>query len=412
MQLRSFFTVAGFAIGLIVISWSAIAQNAVLPGQTVAETQQALRAAEAQAKAAMNRAAALQKRSDKAVKRADKARGDIKAMAARVQESEARIAAARARITILDTLQQAQSRRLAKRQEPVIRLTAALQQLSRRPTALALVKPGSLEETVRVRALMASIKPQVDDLSQELREDIARSRLLRKQAEQAAASLRGSRQRLEDRRLALARLETAARLESRELTGGAQLEEDRAIALGENARDLDDLIGRITASGSLREELAALDGPRLRPDRPELSTVVGGAGTSRRTGRRRTGRPAYILPVVGTLVTGFGETSESGVTARGITVRAGDAAQIIAPAQSRVAYAGDYRGFGRIIILEHDGGWTTLITGLQRIDAAVGDEIAQGAPIGRAPSGAGEDIIIELRRNGQPVDVATLIAAQ
>ncbi|MEM1133825.1 MAG: peptidoglycan DD-metalloendopeptidase family protein [Pseudomonadota bacterium] len=407
-MVRPFILCVVIGIALMAISWSAIAQNAVLPGQTVAETQKALRAAEAQAKAALERAETLQKRADSASKRADKARGDIQAMAARVQESEARIAAANARISILDTLQLAQKRRLAAKQEPMIKLTAALQQLSRRPTALALVKPGSLEETVRVRALMASIRPQVEDMSQELREDIERSRTLRQQAEKAATTLRASRQKLEDRRLALARLETAARLESRELTGGAQLEEDRAIALGEDARDLDDLIDRITVSSTIREELAALDGPRLRPDRPELSTVVGkGTATP-----RRAGRPAYMLPVVGTVTTGFGEVSESGVTARGITIRAGDAAQIIAPARARVAYAGDYRGFGEIIILEHDGGWTTLITGLAAINAEVGDDLSQGAPIGRAPAGEGGDIMIELRRNGQPVDVATLIAAQ
>ncbi|MEO1046074.1 MAG: peptidoglycan DD-metalloendopeptidase family protein [Pseudomonadota bacterium] len=408
MTARYLLAIALTATGFAAASWSAIAQNAVLPGQSVAETRQAMEAAEAQAKAALERAEALQDRADKAVRKADRAKADIQVMAARVQESEARIAAAEARIAIIDRLKQAQERRLARRQEPVIRLTAALQQLSRRPTALALVKPGSLEETVRVRALMASIRPQVDALSQELRDDIARSRLLREQAEEAAALLRDARQRLEDRRLALARLETRARLESRELTGGAQLEEDRAIALAENARDLDELIDRITVSGSLREQLAALDGPRLRPDRPELSTVVTGANRA----ARRSTRPAYVVPVIGALITGFGEVSDSGVTARGITIRAGDAAQIVAPASSRVAYAGNYRGFGKIIILEHDGGWTTLITGLGKVDAAVGDDIAQGTPIGRAPAGEGGDIIIELRRNGQPVDVATLIAAQ
>lgn len=396
------------AIILTAISWSAVAQNIVLPGQTIEETRSAMRAAETQAQAAQQRAEKLQQRAGRANREADRARADVQAMAARVQESEARIAVARGRVSIIDRLKQAQERRLARRQEPVIRLTAALQQLSRRPTALALVKPGSLEETVRVRALIASIRPQVDALSEEVRADIERSQTLRKDAQKAAAALETSRQRLEERRLALARLETKARIESRELTGGAQLEEERALALAENARDLDDLIDRIAVSGNLREQLAALDGPRLRPSRPALSAVPG-------TGNavpRRSSRPAYVLPVVGILTQGFGEISDSGVTARGITIRASDAAQVVAPAAARVAYAGDYRGFGEIVILEHDGGWTTLITGMEKIDAEVGDEVSQGTPLGRAPGGDGADIIVELRRDGQPVDVATLIAAQ
>src|SRR3546814_21159363 len=67
--------------------------------------------------------------------------------------------AAQARIAIVARMQRAQNVRLAERQEPIARLTAALQMLSRRPTATALVQPGSISDLVHLGAVLASVLP-------------------------------------------------------------------------------------------------------------------------------------------------------------------------------------------------------------------------------------------------------------
>ncbi|WP_155645878.1 murein hydrolase activator EnvC family protein, partial [Erythrobacter donghaensis] len=84
-------------------------------------------------------------------------------------------------------------------------------------------------------------------------------------------------------------------------------------------------------------------------------------------------------------------------------------AQLVAPADGRIAFAGAYRGFGQIVIIEHVGGWTSLITGLARTRLKVGERIAQGDPIGRAADNRPR-ITVELRRNGRPIDIAALIS--
>jgi septal ring factor EnvC (AmiA/AmiB activator) len=118
-------------------------------------------------------------------------------------------------------------------------------------------------------------------------------------------------------------------------------------------------------------------------------------------------RLAYILPVAGRIVTGFGEASSGGgLRARGITLATRPGAQVVAPAAGRVAFAGRYEGYGRIVILEHDGGWTTLVTGLAATAPAVGDTLVQGAPLGVA----GRTIGVELRRAGEPVDVLAVVS--
>jgi len=145
------------------------------PVNLLEQERTALARALADAKAAARRSATLEKQADSAVAEADKARAEARVVASRVQQAEAEIAAAEARVKIIATLQRAQRARLAARQQPLARLTAALQSMARRPTMLALVQPGSIDDLVRVRAVLATTLPRVEAETAVLRKDIARS---------------------------------------------------------------------------------------------------------------------------------------------------------------------------------------------------------------------------------------------
>lgn len=402
MRRRSL-AMTSIAGALVMLSLPGSAAPVVRNVDLLEQERAALARSLADARAASRRSRQLERQAADAVEAADRARREARALASRVQEAEAEIAAAEARVKIIATLQRAQKARLAKRQQPLVRLTAALQSLARRPTVLALVQPGSIDDMVRVRAVLATTLPRVEAETALLRKDIARSADLAVQATRAARLQREGQRELAVRRAALARQEAQSRAQSRQLASTSRLEEERALGLGERARDLDALVSDIEASGTLRERLAALDGPVLRPPRPQESQVVENAPT-----RVRSGRPAYRLPLMGPIVAGFGEVAASGVRSRGLTIAARPGAQLIAPAEGRVGFVGPYRGFGQIVIIEHVGGWTSLITGMQRTGLQVGERVAQGDPIGRA----GENrprITVELRRNGRPIDIAALI---
>jgi septal ring factor EnvC (AmiA/AmiB activator) len=111
---------------------------------------------------------------------------------------------------------------------------------------------------------------------------------------------------------------------------------------------------------------------------------------------------AGILPVAGRLLSGFGEASDTGPQ-RGIVLAPAGGAQIVAPAGGRIAFAGPYRGYGHIVIITHDGGWSSLVTGLGRIDVAVGEAVVPGGPLGVAEPGHPR-VMVELRKNGTPVN--------
>jgi len=401
MAVRTLMLAAALAGSAVALS-AAAADPAPQAGSIAAE-RAAMRRALDQAEAAGKRSAALARRAQAADADAERARREAQAVAARIQQAEAQIDAAEARVAIIAALERAQAAQLARRQEPIVRLTAALQTLARRPVALSLVQPGSLDDMVRVRAVLATVLPRIRARTRALRAEIARSKQLRRAATGAAALLRQSRAALDTERAALAKLETRHRAESRALAGNARLEEERALGLGEAARDIGDLVDRIEAGGAVRDRLAALDGPMLRPGSPG-----GATGLPRRVARAAPRQPAYRLPVVGAVVTGLGEVSASGVRARGLTIATRPAAQAVAPAPGRIAFAGPYRGFGRIIIIEHEGDWTSLITGLAATSVRLGEQVEQGDPIGRAGTDRPQ-VTVELRRAGRPVDIVPLL---
>jgi len=365
-----------------------------------AEAEAALARATREGKLADARAQKLTAEAEAATEAAEKTASEAAALAARIQQAEAGIEAARARLAIAKDQRAKLTARLAAKQAPTARLAAALQTAARRPLALAALQPGSLEDVVHVRAVMASAVPQIRARTAALRADLDRGRALEAEAAKALAASRSGESELLQRRAQLAALEQQQRLASRTAKGAALREAERALALAEEARDLDGLVGKLGEVAALRDELAALPGPVLRP--ADLSAALPPEPAPAPSASAPP--PAdFQLPVQGRTLVGFGAKRASGLASTGLTLAPTQGAQVVAPARGRVAFAGAYKGFGRIVIIEHAGGWTSLVTGLERVDVAVGDAVIGGSPVGRAAGGA-SPVTVELRQGGKPVN--------
>jgi septal ring factor EnvC (AmiA/AmiB activator) len=367
-------------IALLAGGWAA-AQEAGAP--TLGEAQR-------EAAAARRRSDLLERQAQRATGEAARANAAAGALAARIEAAEADITGAEARIALIERLSAEQRARLAAGQGSLIRLTAALQTMARRPPALALVKPGSLDEVVHVRALLASSLPAIRARTAGVRAEMARGEALRRRASEAVVQLSASRQDLQQRRLALARFERGQRSRSASLMQSAVQESDRALAFGEEARDLAALAGTRAFQASLARRLAGLPGPALRPGDPGVSPPP----------------VRYLLPVEGRLVTGTGEISDSGVHARGLTFAAPVGTPAVAPRPGRIAFAGAVRGYGQVVIIDHGGGWTTTVTDLTALAVKRGDPVRARQPLGRVADG---EVTVELRKDGRPVPITLLL---
>lgn len=394
---------AAAAAGAIVLAGQSVSRVGALavldPAVDATQAQQDMIAARREGDLARRRAEALEKKARGASEQLEKTAREAAAVAARIQETEAGIIAQQAKLRLIGSERAALRQRLAVRQAPLARLTGSLQLLSRRPPILAMLRPGSVQDTVYLRALLDTMLPQVQRRTAGLRAEIERGRALETQALTARAELATTESQMSVRRNQLAVLETRQRLASRQASGVAAREAEHALALAETARDLGDLVDQMGRQGALREQLSALPGPIMRPDRPEDARVI----EASRFDAPPEGLASYMLPITGRIVTGFGEVLPGQAPSRGISLATRAHAQVVSPAPGRVAYAGSYSGFGRIVIIEHDGGWTSLVTGLSELDVAVGDGIVAGSPLGE--TGAGDPRVqVELRHAGVPVN--------
>ncbi len=335
-------------------------------------------------------AAALE--TDAAARAAAEQRG----LAARVTAAEAGLAAAELRARIVARQLAARRGALAAEQAPLARLLAAIQSLTMRPAAAAVAQPGSVDDLVHLRAVLATTLPAIRARTAEVREQVAGTKALCARAIAAAAALRSGRARLDTERGVLAAAERQHRARAAELGRGALSESDRALALGEAARDLVERLAEQGRGQAVVERLARLPAPLPR------DVPAGQAMPPPRPG-------LYRLPVAGRLLTGFGEISEAGVRSRGLTLAARPGAAVVAPAGGVVRYAAPFRRYGAIIIIDHGGGWSSLVTGLAALKVTVGQSVAAGTPLGAAGGGEEAHVTVELRRKGQPVDAAALI---
>lgn len=389
--MRFWFILSAFAFTPLAVAGGLMAQG---NSRSLDSQQQALRDAKAKAAAAERRSEFLRQEASNAANAADRIVAQRAVLAAEIDAAAAQIDAANARIAIISRRQRAQRAQLGQDSEPVLRLNAALQQMTGKPTALMMAQPGQRTDYIHLRAVMATVQPEITRRTSALRQQIAVQNELGAQELVALKSLNDARSRLRSRRASLAMLEGSVRGKAGDFSADAAIEFEQAIAQGERARDIVSNIDTLRLSSEKAAALAALDGPSLRS-----GTVTKGAAVGR----------AYLIPDRGEVIFGFSELNPTGYRERGLRLSLPPSSAVTAPAGGRVTYAGTYRSFGQIVIIEHGGGWTTLVTNLESLVVAKGATVAQSAVLGRARSDRPE-ITLELRRNGRVMDIAAFVS--
>ena len=88
-----------------------------------------------------------------------------------------------------------------------------------------------------------------------------------------------------------------------------------------------------------------------------------------------------------------------------MTIKARAGAHVIAPFDGTVLFAGPFKNYGQLLIIDNGNNYLTLLAGMERIDTNVGQEVLAGEPIGQMKE-SNPDLYIEIRKDGQPVDPA------
>jgi murein hydrolase activator len=350
---------------------------------------------------------------------------------ARTQALEGRIAALESRLDGLKTSEMAIRRSLDGRRGLITEVLAALQRMGRRSPPAVVVRPEDMLEAVRASIMLGAVVPELrqeievlaSDLTElvRLREKIAADR---KTISGELAELAGERQRLASLVAARQQRETAA-------SGDAEKERREAETLAKDLRSVRDLVERIekdiAAVGRNYEEARRLGDSQTREQRERMAALAlkDPARLAPKIAFADT-RGFLALPASGSQIRAFGASDGFGGTSRGISLSTRPKALVSAPVDAWVAFAGPFRSFGHLLILNAGGGYYLLLAGMQRIDVSAGQFVLAGEPVavmGEVPeaeiSAAGKIstgneqaattigqpvLYVEFRKDGTPFD--------
>ena len=363
------------------------------PVQPAAETADAaLIRARAEAEQAAKRLAGLEAQARKAGDEAERLHAEQLAAAAAIEEAEARISESSASLRLARVRVALAEQRLAKRRAPLAALLAGLATMGRQPPLLTLADHGSVDEMVRVRALLHTTMPVIQRRSAALSAEVSQRRKLASAANSARDELSRDRERLAERQREFAAFEAKASVRAARLAGEAFGATDRVLASGEALEAAGSDAERLRQGRKAAVELITLD---FAPPRP----MRGDSPYS-------TADFAYSVPVTAPLVDGLGSINSSGIVSRGLAFVTARGAEVIVPADGTIAFAAPFRGQDGLVIINHGGGWTSLLLGVAS-DRPRGTRVKRGERLGRALGPVG----VELRRGAVPVSPALIAAS-
>lgn len=300
-----------------------------------------------------------------------------------IQSAEERATQLEINIERLEVVEAKTISNLSRRRQEMSTLLATLQRLSKRPPALALLKPGEAVDTARSAKLLGSILPQIENKAALLKNELVALLDVKQELSRDRESLRAtlvtlSRQQRDIKKLQKAR-EQAARYALKEASKQAKA----ASKLIQKATDLKDLIAKIEKAAKMKR----------------AAEMAGKAAIS--TGFSLA-KGMLTMPAKGKISKYFGSPLRVGKS-KGIRVKTRSEAQVIAPFDGEVVFSGPFRDYGQILIISHGDGYHSLLAGMDDIFGEVGEWILAGEPVGEMEKvekkKKAAELYIELRYN-------------
>lgn len=335
-------------------------------------------------------------------------------IAAKVQESETAVSATEERLQEIGQRQDEVRISLDSRRGLLIELLAALERMGRQPPPAVLVSPEDALGAVRSAMLLGAVLPGVRVETEALVSDLEELNRLKDDAAGERTRLVSRTDELRSQREELAALTEAKRESIAESEDALAATRQRVKELAEEAEGVQELISRLDKeieiargkTGRADRQLTAEEAREAMGNMARLAPAIPFAQTVGLLPR----------PVSGPVVREFGQADEYGDVARGINIATRSAAQVVSPADGHVVFAGPFRSYGELLIVDAGGGYHLLLAGMNKIGVEVGQFVLAGEPVGamgelrlasaeESSVGRKQPVLyVEFRKDGRSID--------
>lgn len=379
--------------------------GAAFADQVPAAAKQNLNQIEKQINAEKSAAEQARARAEIMAREIDSLQDDLVSAADAVQRHEAQVQALQSRLKALERLREHKTHDLREGREKFGRVLAAMQRIAQFPPEALIAQPMQPADTVRTAILLRAAVGQIDRQATIIRDELEFLGKARTEIAERERALGESTELLDRERRRLGALMSRKKVLKRRADKDAVEAEQRMAALADQAQTLRELLQGIARERARSETAAPKEGAQAAPKSASVHRALRPFSKA---------RGALNMPVVGRISGHYGEKTESGLSRKGLTIATPPEAQVTATYDGSVVYAGKFRGYGLLLIIEHGEGYHSLLAGMTRIDVEQGQQVLAGEPVGvMEKSGSGQPILyVELRRDGQPINPMPWLAAR
>jgi septal ring factor EnvC (AmiA/AmiB activator) len=337
---------------------------------------------------------------------------DLIDTASRLRGVEAKIAATETRLKSLDDNERNMRKSLDGRRAVIGEVLAALQRIGHRPPPALIASPEDALQAVRTAMLLGAVLPEMRQQVEALANDLAELLNIRKIIAAERIRLNAEIASLGSESARMTALIEQRQKQQAESEKALEAERSRASGLARQVDNLKDLIAKLEqgldpAIRDAREAARSDSRPALSAFRDPGRLVPAAAFASL--------RGQVPIPVNGVKLKQFGASDGSGGQEKGLSIATRAGAQVTAPADGWVVYAGPFRSYGQLLILNVGGGYHVLLAGMDRISVDLGQFVLTGEPVAIMGSsshiaailatGSSQPVLyIEFRKDGIPVD--------
>ena len=352
---------------------------------------------------------------------------DMIASAKQIQNSEEKISRMESELETLRADLKKAEENFVVEDDNLIKTLSALQNLALKPTEALFVQPLTPVEIIRSAMLLREAVPYLQENAARIREDLEKIEAQKNLVEKQVARIIRQKKILEkehEQMKALVQRKSKIRnaVEIKSVKAKKKVEQ-----LASQANDLRDLLNKLEKQRQekLRRqeeerrrlaELKAAEARRTAEETKKLEEkqradlIKFKPEVINEVGENFVKAKGHLLrPARGPVVTAYGEQMSKGVTSKGIIIKTRSQAQVISPYDGTVIFAGPFRGYGNLIIIEHGQGYLSLLAGLEEVDCELGQMLLAGEPVGQMPESGDARLYVELRKDNHPVNPLTWI---
>jgi len=334
------------------------------------------------------------------------------ATAGRLRVAENHIAGTEARLKKLADNERAIRQSLDGRRAIIIEILAALERIGRRPPPAVITAPEDALTSVRTAMLLGAVLPEMRGEAEALAADLLELARVRNEMKLEREALGRDVAAFSDDQQRMSLLVQERQKKQAEAEKALDSQRQHIAQLARQADNLKDLIAK------LERDSAARPGAEKPPTPPEGKPNFAALKDPGRLAPAiafASAKGALPLPVNGIRIRDFGSPDGLGGTEKGLWIASRAAAQVTAPCDGWVVYAGPFRSYGQLLILNAGGGYHILLAGMERISVDPGQFVLTGEPVavmGGGPQSAAAVAIgssqpvlyVEFRKDGTPVD--------